>query len=157
MKITYGYDVQEGKDSFVDLADTAMRHFAATAVPGVFLVDTFPALRFVPKWFPGAAWKKIGAIWRKDTLEMVNTPYEWVKNRMVREWALLPLQMLTLTNIAMSNRNKETACPILLLNCLSRRLSALKESTTSSGLQFLFMQVQCGLNVHDDACELIST
>lgn len=48
-------------------------------IPARFLVNIFPWLMHVPKWFPGAGWKHTGEEWRKVVTEMVEVPYNIVK------------------------------------------------------------------------------
>jgi hypothetical protein len=42
LKISHGYEVQEGHDPFVDLADQALQQFSASTAPGAFIVDLLP-------------------------------------------------------------------------------------------------------------------
>lgn len=42
LRISYGYETADGKDSLVDLAETVMDGFATTLRPGAFLVDLLP-------------------------------------------------------------------------------------------------------------------
>ncbi|KAF9266559.1 cytochrome P450 [Marasmius fiardii PR-910] len=51
MSITYGLSVPLG-NKYVDLADTAMGLCASAAVPGTYLVDTIPILKYFPSWMP---------------------------------------------------------------------------------------------------------
>lgn len=48
-------------------------------IPARFLVNIFPWLMHVPKWFPGAGWKHTGEEWRKVVTEMAEVPYNIVK------------------------------------------------------------------------------
>lgn len=43
LRISYGYEVQEGFDPFVDLVDRATNQFALATTPGKYLVDLVPA------------------------------------------------------------------------------------------------------------------
>lgn len=90
MKLSYGYVVKDGADPLVDLADTAMEQFASAASPGAYLVDVFPALQYVPAWFPGAKFRKTAELYRKTLMDMVNIPHEFVKSRMVSTLILTP-------------------------------------------------------------------
>ncbi|KAF5359346.1 hypothetical protein D9756_003621 [Leucocoprinus leucothites] len=58
LKITYGIDIQEKDDPFVNAAEVINRSLAEAGNPGSFLVDLFPAMKHIPDWFPGAQWKK---------------------------------------------------------------------------------------------------
>ncbi|KAF8877181.1 cytochrome P450 [Infundibulicybe gibba] len=47
----------------------------AAAVPGAFLVDTFPFLKYVPEWMPGAGFQKKAKEWGKLSKAMVEVPF----------------------------------------------------------------------------------
>jgi len=57
---------------------------SAATVPGTFLVDTFPMLKYVPEWMPGAGFKKIAREWRALQETVVNRPYNMVQEQMVK-------------------------------------------------------------------------
>ncbi|KAF8635472.1 hypothetical protein AX15_000445 [Amanita polypyramis BW_CC] len=82
LRISYGYKVKEGNDPFVSVADTAVEQFSLSSSPGVFLVNLVPALQLLPRWFPGAGFKKTAEEWRKKLYEMVEEPYQFVKKEM---------------------------------------------------------------------------
>ena len=52
MKITYGIDVKESDDPYILVAEEAINGMHEASIPGAFLVDLFPMLKFVPSWFP---------------------------------------------------------------------------------------------------------
>ena len=70
-------------DPLTLLAEETMEKFSQAAQPGRFLVDFFPWLRFVPEWFPGAAWKKTAREWRQLGERMYNIGYEWTLEQIV--------------------------------------------------------------------------
>ncbi|KAG1851316.1 cytochrome P450 [Suillus subalutaceus] len=82
LRITYGYEVKENDDPFVDLADRAISQFSQ-GQSGKFMVDILPFLAKVPAWFPGAGFKRIAREWRRTLEEMVSAPHEFVKDQMV--------------------------------------------------------------------------
>ncbi|KAJ7343011.1 cytochrome P450 [Mycena albidolilacea] len=57
MSVAYGIDVLPSDDRYVTLAHEAMRTFSIEIIPGVYL-DTFPLLKHIPRWFPGAGFKR---------------------------------------------------------------------------------------------------
>ncbi|EKM60777.1 uncharacterized protein PHACADRAFT_133539 [Phanerochaete carnosa HHB-10118-sp] len=81
LRIGYGYNVGEGKDELVEMMDEALIGFDAAAVPGAFLVDIIPALKWVPSWFPGAAWKRRAQEWRSLFEQMTEIPYAMAKEQ----------------------------------------------------------------------------
>ncbi|KAG6329311.1 hypothetical protein ID866_9777 [Astraeus odoratus] len=83
LRIAYGYEAQEGNDRFIDLADRCIDAFAKTTVPGAFLVDLVPILKYVPEWFPGAGFQRKAREWKLLVDELGIRPYEFVKGQMV--------------------------------------------------------------------------
>ena len=86
----------------VKLVNIAMGQFSETSGNNnAFLVDVFPmrksrpsqysrkihgcvlfSVRYVPAWFPGAAWKRKIPQYRQNVQNMLNTPFDWVKQQM---------------------------------------------------------------------------
>ncbi|KAH6908270.1 cytochrome P450 98A3 [Coprinopsis sp. MPI-PUGE-AT-0042] len=58
MQISYGISDSSYTSKLIDDAEALVEGFTEVAIPGRFLVDTLPLLRFVPSWFPGAEWKR---------------------------------------------------------------------------------------------------
>lgn len=104
MKMTYGYEVQEGLDPMIELVEMAVQQFSVSTAPGAFLVDVFPALRYVPSWFPGGKWKRIVSSWQKTLLDMVDIPYHFVTERMVRSF-IYASEHIVLTLCKKNNAN----------------------------------------------------
>ncbi|KAI2613241.1 cytochrome P450 [Hypoxylon sp. NC1633] len=85
LKLTYGYTVDlHTFDPLVELADRTNEQFAAATVPGAWLVDVIPALRYVPEWMPGAGFKATAKEWKATLLEFVNTPMQFVHTRIAQ-------------------------------------------------------------------------
>ena len=85
MKILYGIDVQESADPYILTAEEAMAGFNEAGVPGSFLVDIFPILKHVPSWFPGAGFQRKAAHWRAVNVSLVENPFRYVKEQLVRD------------------------------------------------------------------------
>ena len=62
LRVAYGYDVlpDQQHDPLVTIVEEAMRGFSLVSKPGEFLVDTIPILKYIPSWFPGAQFQKLG-------------------------------------------------------------------------------------------------
>ncbi|KAF8897192.1 cytochrome P450 [Infundibulicybe gibba] len=82
LRISHGYDVKEKDDPFIELAEKATEQFSLSTIPGGFLVDVIPALRHIPKWFPGAGFRRTAIAWASTLVEMVDQPYNFVKQQM---------------------------------------------------------------------------
>ncbi|KAI0822973.1 cytochrome P450 [Trametes gibbosa] len=64
MDTVYGITVAERDDPYIVLAERVASIFIDVVVPGRYLVEMLPVLRFLPSWFPGAAFKKKAGEWR---------------------------------------------------------------------------------------------
>jgi len=82
MDTSYGIRVSESNDPYIQTAELAMDGLNQAAVPGAFLVDIIPALKYVPKWFPGAGWKRKAEKWNELRKIFIEKPFEDVKSRM---------------------------------------------------------------------------
>ena len=80
----YGYDVIEGEDPLITIADTALKQFSIATGPSTLIFDVFPCLRFLPSWTPGVGFLKQVRGWKRDAEEMAQLPFEMVKEKMVR-------------------------------------------------------------------------
>ncbi|KAK7046001.1 hypothetical protein VNI00_006996 [Paramarasmius palmivorus] len=75
MKLTYGIEVQEKDDPFVELIEHANDNFNLATAPGAFLVDVFPSLKHIPAGFPGGGFHELAEKWAKAFNDMVEVPY----------------------------------------------------------------------------------
>ncbi|KAJ7888363.1 cytochrome P450 [Mycena olivaceomarginata] len=82
MSVTYGIDVLPSDDPYVTLAHKAVRTFSIASVPGVYLVNTFPILKHIPRWFPGAGFKRQAEEWLKLSRGMLELPFAETKRQM---------------------------------------------------------------------------
>ncbi|KLO06664.1 cytochrome P450 [Schizopora paradoxa] len=81
MRSTYGYTVSNLKDDFITAAEETSQITGKALAPGRWLVDSFPLLRFVPSWFPGADFKRQALEWKTRFDFLSSVPYTWVKNQ----------------------------------------------------------------------------
>ncbi|KAF5680510.1 oxidoreductase [Fusarium circinatum] len=82
LKIAYGYTAEPFKeDNLISMADQAMDDIAAAGVPGAFLVDILPLLRYVPDWVPGASFKRLAKKWSSELNDLSEKPYAFVKHQ----------------------------------------------------------------------------
>ena len=84
MKIIYGIDVKESDDPYISIAEEALNGLAEAGVFGVFWVDIFPLLKYVPSWVPGAGFQKTAARWKAALVDMIEKPFQYVKEQLVK-------------------------------------------------------------------------
>ncbi|KAF8642677.1 hypothetical protein AX16_009439 [Volvariella volvacea WC 439] len=82
MRITYGYEVKEKDDYFVDLLYTGMKGFSELTTPGRFLVELIPPLKHIPDWFPGTEWKNFARRQAGLVHRTIHEPFNWTKSQM---------------------------------------------------------------------------
>lgn len=80
MSLAYGLDIKSHEDPFLSAAAKALDLMEEVTVPGAFLVDTFPILKHLPWWFPGAQFKRTAQAARKDFQVAVDGPLDYVKD-----------------------------------------------------------------------------
>ncbi|KAH9977454.1 cytochrome P450 [Russula compacta] len=81
LRMVYGFEAMEIDDPHVLLAEEMMQ-LAEYAVIGGWLVDFFPALRHLPRWFPGAGFQSRADYYRAKIIEMITWPFEEVRQLM---------------------------------------------------------------------------
>ncbi|KDQ59105.1 hypothetical protein JAAARDRAFT_33833 [Jaapia argillacea MUCL 33604] len=84
MDITYGIQIDAKNDNYEETAELILDSIIQTAVPGGYLVDLMPILKYVPSWFPGASFKRKAAKWRVLGARFVNEPFNAVKAALSR-------------------------------------------------------------------------
>ncbi|KAF7374566.1 CyP450 monooxygenase [Mycena sanguinolenta] len=82
MATVYGYEVQPTNDHFVGLAENAVKRISDSLFFGAMVVNTFPILRHLPSWIPGAGFQRFAAECRQLTKEMREAPFNFVKQNM---------------------------------------------------------------------------
>ena len=84
MKIGYGIAVQESDDPYISIAEEVLKGIAEAGIPGAFLVDSFPFLKYVPSWFPGAGFQNMAARVKEAINTMAEKPFRHVQEQLVQ-------------------------------------------------------------------------
>ncbi|KAF4582386.1 hypothetical protein EYR38_002506 [Pleurotus pulmonarius] len=74
LAIVYGLDAQEKDDPYIKMYDNAQNHLKLSFI-GSYMVDTFPILRHIPRWMPGAGFKIMGENATHDMNLLIEAPY----------------------------------------------------------------------------------
>ncbi|KAJ7658428.1 cytochrome P450 [Mycena rosella] len=75
MDVTYGIDIRSPGDPYTTLAEEAVHGVSIATLPGRFLVNTIPALKYVPSWFPGAGFQRQAKEWRTAARGLLEMPF----------------------------------------------------------------------------------
>lgn len=79
MRVSYGFDDIRKNEALVHKAEAFLSGLTQALSPGRFLVNSIPALRHVPSWFPGAGFKRYLSAVAQIGLQAVNLPFEEAK------------------------------------------------------------------------------
>lgn len=79
LKIAYGYHVDGNDDLLVKVIDEGFKLTGSILTPGKYLIESFPALRFVPEWFPGAGFKRVAKHAREQLSRIEQVPLNWAR------------------------------------------------------------------------------
>ncbi|KAJ4485412.1 cytochrome P450 [Lentinula aciculospora] len=80
--VAYGVPVQPKDDPNIIAASKMYSVLNAAILPGAFLVDVFPILKYVPSWFPGASFKQKAKAWYGIRNATITPPFMQVKEAM---------------------------------------------------------------------------
>jgi hypothetical protein len=75
ISLSYGIQIKETNDPFVELAETALKSATDAASMGTFHVDLIPILKYVPEFVPGVGFRKQARIGRKLQEDFRERPY----------------------------------------------------------------------------------
>ena len=84
IRVGYGLEVDKEKDTdYLGIAEKAMETFSQLFLPGKYLVESFPIMRFIPYPLPGTQFKRDAADCYAIVRKMRDTPWEAAMNAMV--------------------------------------------------------------------------
>ncbi|KAF8897014.1 cytochrome P450 [Mucidula mucida] len=83
LRIAYGIEVLDDTDPFIIQAEKGMHALSIAGRAGAFLVDTWPILRFVPSWVPGAGFKTWAKEANKSVTAMRDAPLKFVEKAVI--------------------------------------------------------------------------
>jgi hypothetical protein len=83
ISVAYGLAVQPKDDPYIETSVKAVRPLHIAVVPGAFLVDAIPILKYVPEWIPFAGFQRKAREWRKLARAQLEIPFEAAKREMV--------------------------------------------------------------------------
>ena len=83
LSMTYSINVRPFNDPYVKMAEEAVEAASMLLIPGAFLVDIIPILKYVPEWFPGAKFQSKAAVLRNYAAMLRNVTFAATEELMV--------------------------------------------------------------------------
>ncbi|KIY43463.1 cytochrome P450, partial [Fistulina hepatica ATCC 64428] len=97
MNVTYGFSAKTPDSLYITEAEECLDIISRYSMPGAFLVDLVPVLKYLPTWFPGASFHKLGREGYNRVTRLITRPLQFVHTQI----------------------ENGTAPPSLALDCLS--------------------------------------
>lgn len=91
MEITYGIDTPLTSEKYIERAEEALEEMLQAGVPDAYMVDSWPCLKFIPEWVPGAAFQRKARECRNLTQRVLEEPFAETLKKMVRVVEFIPL------------------------------------------------------------------
>ncbi|KAF4605998.1 hypothetical protein EYR38_000043 [Pleurotus pulmonarius] len=79
MDLSHGIQTRGQDDPYINVVEQALQGLIQAIVPGRFLVETFPIMKYIPEWMPGAKFQRLAKEWRELATRVVMDPFKKVK------------------------------------------------------------------------------
>jgi len=141
MEVTYGYDTK-GNETFVTAMQRATDILLHVATIAVFAVcDAFPFIKALPAWIPGLGFKTHAAECRRLTVEAVNAPYEWVKQRIAKGLAAPSMVADAITRYRLEDDSKDPELVQAIKDSAGTLYAAAVETTNATLVIFIYLMM----------------
>ncbi|KAJ7718623.1 cytochrome P450 [Mycena metata] len=82
LSVVYGYEASGNNDKFLTLGEECVDLLSNKIASGggIWPVDIFPSLKYLPLWAPGSGFLRKAAQWKTRMEEFVNQPYNFVQS-----------------------------------------------------------------------------
>ncbi|GJE87615.1 cytochrome P450 [Phanerochaete sordida] len=145
MMLSYGHQIAPEGDLYVTIADKALAGLAQAGIFGTYLVDYLSCLKYIPAWFPGAAFQRQAFEWRHMNRMMRDLPFEKVKREMTAGKAV-PCFVTEQLDRLFTAASKAASEPALEGEDLVKNVAAIAYAagadTTVSAILSFFLAVQ---------------
>lgn len=81
--IAYGLETSSNDDPYIKAAKESLEPLFIASIPGTFLVDQLPLLKYVPAWMPGAGFIRKAREWHALGQRTLHKPYDDAKRAIV--------------------------------------------------------------------------
>jgi len=83
MSVAYGIETKEVDDPFIKISEDGVQPVLAAVIPGTYLVDVIPAMKYIPEWMPFAKFQTIARETKELSKNMLEKPFAETKRLMV--------------------------------------------------------------------------
>ena len=120
IRVAYGLDASDKGPGYEYVlgAKRAMHCFNTVFQPGRYLVQTFPWLRYVPAWFPGASFQRQFSAWRPVVSNTRDAPWAAAAQKRVGSYFFVRLRSLEV--VALQKEESEILPPSMFSSLIER-------------------------------------
>lgn len=88
--VIYGYELKSADDRLLIQSEDCLNILSneIAAEGGVWMVDMFPVLKYLPSWLPGAGFKRRAEVLKKRFFTLAEEPFKFVKMKLRQVSAL---------------------------------------------------------------------
>lgn len=118
LSVLYGYEVKGRNDEVLALAEECMDFLTNEVMSGggIWPVDIFPFLQYLPLWMPGSEFLKKAKKWKVLLQKSVDVPYQHAKDAVVRFLCGFTMR----THLNMNTSGIGGSLGVLLFDCAPR-------------------------------------
>ncbi|TBU34090.1 cytochrome P450 [Dichomitus squalens] len=84
VKVLFDIDVSDENDEIMDIVEAALACTGEVLMPGKYLVEVLPVLKYVPPWIPGATLQRLSVYYRYTIARLKDVPYGRAKAALAR-------------------------------------------------------------------------
>ncbi|KZP23279.1 cytochrome P450, partial [Athelia psychrophila] len=140
LDIAYGIKALPKDDPLIKLAENQVAITAPMAVPGRFLVETVPILKYIPAWVPGASFQRVVQEAKAIVRGTTEVPFDQVKQAMADGTAQPSFTLNCLQRIDLSGdvKSQET----VIKGCAAAMYGAGADTTVSTLWTFVLAMMK---------------
>ncbi|KAI0634877.1 CyP450 monooxygenase [Trametes polyzona] len=138
MHIAYGIDVAEEHDEYVTIVEKGLAAFSNSLVPGKYIIELFPILRYLPGWLPGVRFKRELAQAKTLAHRLRNLPWKRTLDAIRKGSATPSMTTVLMERISTLGDQEAAEEEIVARNTVAVAYGAGADTTLSS-IQALFL------------------
>lgn len=85
MRSVYGMEIKGHDDPFYEIAEVSMHSLSMAGIFGTFYVDFIPILKHLPRWIPGAGFRRLADDWGRYVRRLRDDGFMTLRKKMVRD------------------------------------------------------------------------
>ncbi|KAH8105125.1 cytochrome P450 [Cristinia sonorae] len=137
IRVVYGARNAARMREYVDLAERTMESVRRLLVPGAFLAELIPALKYIPAWLPGGYTKRFVSVYQPLVDEMRNRPFDEVKEAIANAKAIPSVSYRLIQEMQDSQGNLREEDDQIARDVTGSAYAAAADTTTATSQSFV--------------------